>query len=72
MDCELSDGYWSDKRRITASSDGAAISEAKKMSASQNLMPFRVRAVHRSDEQIIHDSRHAISGCRAAPQARPP
>ena len=61
MDCDLSDGYWSDGRYITASSDGAAISKAKKVSECQNLTPFRVRAVHRSDEQVIHDSRRDIA-----------
>jgi hypothetical protein len=65
MDCKLSDDYWSDERRIIASSDGVAISEAKKVSENQNITPFRVRAVHRSDEQIIHDSRQDISGRRA-------
>jgi hypothetical protein len=69
MDCKLSDDYWSDERRIIASSDRAAIAEAKQASASQNLTPFRVRAVHRSDEQIIYDSRKDISGSRAALQA---
>ena len=61
MDCKLSDGYWSDDRRIIASSDNAAISEAKKVSENQNLTPFRVRAVHHSDEQVIHDSRGDIA-----------
>ena len=69
MDCEFSDGYWSDERRIIALTDGAAISKAKQMSDRQKLTPFRVRAVHGSDEQIIHDSRQDISG-RRAPQAK--
>ena len=64
MDCEFSDGYWSVERRIIASTDGAAISEAKQTSDRQKLTVFRVRAVHGSDEQIIHDSRQDISGRR--------
>jgi hypothetical protein len=61
MDCKISGGYWSDGRQIFASSDREAISAAKKASESQNLTPFRVRIVHRSDEQVIHDSRKDIS-----------
>jgi hypothetical protein len=69
MDCNVCDGYWSDERRIIALTDGTAILEAKQASDRQNLTPFRVRAVHGSDEQIIHDSRQDISG-RRAPQAK--